>query len=56
MRAHSVYAVDCICGQHIESEATELVCPDCQRHVRIEWPAEPEENQPADLVTVPIAA
>jgi hypothetical protein len=56
MRSRSVYSLDCICGHHIESESTELVCPDCQREIRIEWPAETEENPPAGLVTVPIAA
>ncbi len=48
MRSRSVYSLDCICGHHIESETTELVCPGCQRPVRIEWPAEPEENQTSD--------
>lgn len=56
MRFHSVYSVDCVCGHHIESETIDLICAGCQRRIRIEWPAEPEEAQASDPVTFPIAA
>lgn len=56
MRSHSVYSVDCVCGHHLESETTELICPGCQRQVVIEWSAKPEDTQASDPVTFQIAA
>jgi hypothetical protein len=43
MRSHSVYSLDCICGHHIKSETTELICPGCQRQIAIDWPAQAAE-------------
>ena len=44
MRPRSVYSLDCICGHHIESESDRTRLSGLPAPVRIEWPAEPEEN------------
>ena len=36
MQQKSVYCLDCICGQHIESETTTLTCPRCKRLIEIQ--------------------
>jgi predicted RNA-binding Zn-ribbon protein involved in translation (DUF1610 family) len=36
----SMYCVECVCGQHLETDAAELDCPACGRKLRIEWDAE----------------
>jgi endogenous inhibitor of DNA gyrase (YacG/DUF329 family) len=45
MTLESVYCVECVCGQHIESETNTLTCPRCQRLVLIEWSAGEEEHE-----------
>jgi Zn finger protein HypA/HybF involved in hydrogenase expression len=57
MRQASVYCVECLCGQHIETEAVELDCPACKRKLRIEWDAEVKAVvADAEQETVPAAA
>lgn len=40
MRLNSVYCAVCICGRHFETQCSDYVCPDCQRHIVIEWEIE----------------
>ncbi len=37
MRLRSVYAIECLCGRYIETEETDLRCPECKRQLVIEW-------------------
>jgi hypothetical protein len=47
MRLNSVYCADCICGRHFETQFGDYICPDCQRHIVIEWEIERERRDPA---------
>lgn len=35
--SHSIYCAECLCGRHFETHSREWICPDCQRHIAIEW-------------------
>ena len=35
--AHSIYCADCLCGRHFETSSGEWVCPDCHRHIVLDW-------------------
>ena len=37
MRRTSVYAFECVCGNHIESAKTVIVCPSCCRLIEVHW-------------------
>jgi hypothetical protein len=56
MQSESVYCVECICGHHIESATSTLICPGCQRLVVIEWPTSVAEYQASEQVEHPVAA
>ena len=42
MTATSFYSLDCVCGQRVQSETRDLLCPACGRQIHIEWPAKAE--------------
>ena len=44
MTATSFYSLDCVCGQRLQSETRDLVCPVCGRQIHIEWPAAADED------------
>lgn len=57
MRQTSVYCIECLCGQYIETESVELDCPTCRRKLRIEWGAEVKVTAPKpEQKTTPAAA
>jgi Zn finger protein HypA/HybF involved in hydrogenase expression len=57
MRQTSVYCIECLCGQYIETESVELDCPACERKLRIEWDAEVKATVPKpEPKTTPAAA
>jgi hypothetical protein len=33
----SIYCADCLCGRHFETSSGEWVCPDCHRHIVLDW-------------------
>ena len=43
MSAISVYAVECVCRYHIETQAMVSVCPTCGHRIVIEWPSSAEK-------------
>jgi len=42
--ATSFYSSDCVCGQRLQSETRDLLCPACGRQIHIEWPAVADED------------
>jgi hypothetical protein len=34
---YSVYAADCLCGRYFETPRRKFVCPECKRHIVLEW-------------------
>jgi len=44
MRTRAVYALTCLCGQAIETEAAQTTCPACRITIKLEW-RDPEERQ-----------
>ncbi len=46
--ACSIYCADCLCGRHFETPSREWVCPECNRHIVLEWrysqQAEPQSD------------
>lgn len=56
MSGLSTYSLECVCGHHLESETTKLICPSCHRLVLIEWPAKAEEKEVSNPITIRIAA
>ena len=42
MLEYSVFIADCLCGRRFETPTREYVCPDCQRHIELEWGHDPE--------------
>jgi hypothetical protein len=58
--AYSVYCADCLCGRHFETSSCEWVCPDCARHILIDWGGgrEPEgqnQSRQTDATTQEVA-
>lgn len=35
--ARSIYCADCLYGKYFEAVSTEWICPDCQRHIVLDW-------------------
>jgi Zn finger protein HypA/HybF involved in hydrogenase expression len=35
--ADSIYCADCLCGRHFETVSREWICPECNRHIVIDW-------------------
>lgn len=57
MRQTSVYCVECVCGQRLETDAAELDCPACGRKLQIEWDAEAKATmQTPEPKAIPAAA
>jgi len=47
-----MYGLECICGETVNTQATEGRCPRCQRLFRIEWQAKysgPHPTPPPSL-------
>ena len=44
MTATSLYSLDCVCGQRLQSETRDLLCPACGRQIHIEWLAVADED------------
>jgi len=35
--ACSIYCADCLCGRHFETPSQEWLCPQCNRHIVLDW-------------------
>ena len=46
MLEHSVFVADCLCGRRFESPTREYVCPDCHRHIVLDWKYQSEPEKP----------
>jgi uncharacterized protein YlaI len=46
MLEHSVFIADCLCGRQFESPTREYVCPECHRHIVLEWGQHAESEKP----------
>jgi DNA-directed RNA polymerase subunit RPC12/RpoP len=56
MLEHSVYIAACLCGRHFESPTREYVCPDCHRHIVLEWDHNRDLKKADAQVSAPEAA
>jgi hypothetical protein len=56
MLEHSVFVADCLCGRHFESPTSEYVCPDCDRHIVLEWGYQSEAEKPGEQASASEAA
>ena len=37
MAASSIYCAECLCGRYFESASRDWICPDCHRHIFLDW-------------------
>lgn len=47
MRMHSIYELECVCGEVFEAKTTEAACPACGRLVELHWGETEEDADPS---------
>jgi len=58
--SRSIYCADCLCGRHFETPSREWVCPECNRHLVLDWSysqrAEPQGDRQPYAATIEVIA